>query len=429
MGTPNGTTETFTIKAKAVHGDTYDYSKVDYVNCRTNVLIVCKVHGDFTQNPQNHLNGKGCLKCGQESKKLKQSGTTEDFIKRSKEIHGNDTYNYSKVVYRNNTTKVKIICSNHGEFETFPPVHLKGIGCDECNQNRRSTIQEWIKKANDVHNGKYTYLDTEEYINRQTAMTITCPEHGTFQQKPICHLRGFGCKQCAINAYAESKRKTTDEFVVEAIKKRGTKFDYSKVNYINAVTKVSIICLIKNQKGSVHGEFLQSPHNHLHGRNGGCPKCNMCPSCELWMTNGRICTYCKPKNQNLQFKKTKEMKAVKYLKEKLPNQDFIHNRSVGKDCTDGHLFPDIRFDCEFYFVVVEIDEFKHRGASYSCDKQRMYDIIAKLGLPTIFIRYNPDSKDSNLDKLLEIVKKYLELKPDSPKIWDDYGFYSEYLFY
>ncbi len=121
------------------------------------------------------------------------------------------------------------------------------------------------------------------------------------------------------------------------------------------------------------------------------------------------------------------MKVVKYLRKKLPNNDFIHNRSVGKDCTNGHLLPDIRFDCENYQLIVEIDEHKHRGADYKCDKQRMYDIIAKLGQPCIFVRYNPDSKDSDINILLKTIKKLLKL--DDEKAWDEYGFKAIYLFY
>ena len=75
-----------------------------------------------------------------------------------------------------------------------------------------------------------------------------------------------------------------------------------------------------------------------------------------------------------------------------------------------------------------MDEYKHKGVSYKCDEQRMYDIIAKLGLPCIFIRYNPDSKESNKEKLLKLVEKYLKLNEDN-NIWDDYGFKVEYLFY
>jgi hypothetical protein len=159
-----------------------------------------------------------------------------------------------------------------------------------------------------------------------------------------------------------------------------------------------------------------------------CPKCKRCPSCELWQTNGRLCSYCKPKNQNKLFQKTKEIKVVNFLRDQLPDNEFIHNKSIGKDCNEGHLYPDIRFDCSYYHIIVEVDEFQHRGANYECDQQRMYNIIAKLGLPCIFIRYNPDNKISELNVLLNTVKKYLDLSFDTI-IWDEYGYYCEYLFY
>ena len=58
------TTEEFIAKAKAVHGDRYDYSKVKYVNNQTPVEIVCPIHGTFIQRPLNHLRGNGCPQCG-----------------------------------------------------------------------------------------------------------------------------------------------------------------------------------------------------------------------------------------------------------------------------------------------------------------------------------------------------------------------------
>ena len=164
----------------------------------------------------------------------------------------------------------------------------------------------------------------------------------------------------------------------------------------------------------------------------------MCPSCQLWRTNGKLCGYCLPKNKNKLYQKTKEYAVVKYLKDHLPDYDFIHNQSVGSDCTkgekensNGHLYPDIRYDCGHYHLIVEVDEHKHRGADYKCDEQRMYDIIAKLGLPCIFIRYNPDSQESNKEILLQKIKDYLELdvESDGSELWNDYGFNAEYLFY
>lgn len=120
------------------------------------------------------------------------------------------------------------------------------------------------------------------------------------------------------------------------------------------------------------------------------------------------------------------MAVVKFLKDKL-EYDFIHNKSVSSDCTGTHLFPDILFDCDFYHLIVEIDEHKHRGSNYSCDEKRMYDIIAKLGTPCIFIRYNSDNKNSDENVLLDKINFYLNI--EDIKDWDNYGFKCEYLFY
>ena len=50
----------FIENAKKVHGDKYDYSKVQYVDSDTKVCIVCPIHGEFEQFPGNHLRGYGC---------------------------------------------------------------------------------------------------------------------------------------------------------------------------------------------------------------------------------------------------------------------------------------------------------------------------------------------------------------------------------
>ena len=123
------TTEEFIERAIKVHGDKYDYSNVEYKNAFTPVEIICKVHGVFKQKPNVHLNGHGCQLCGG-SLPL----NTEEFIKRSAEIHGNK-YDYSKSEYVNNHTKVCIICPEHGEFMQTAGHHLNGIGCPSCNES------------------------------------------------------------------------------------------------------------------------------------------------------------------------------------------------------------------------------------------------------------------------------------------------------
>lgn len=130
------TQEEFIRRAKDVHGDKYDYSKVEYKSTSKKVLIVCPMHGDFWQTPQQHFKTCGCEKCSYDNR---GASTTEAFIKRAKEIHGNK-YDYSKVQYVKSTTKVCIVCPKHGEFWQTPSSHVNAKqGCQKCYDDRRRT--------------------------------------------------------------------------------------------------------------------------------------------------------------------------------------------------------------------------------------------------------------------------------------------------
>ena len=120
-------TKDFITKAKSIHGDIYDYSKVEYVQNRQAIIIVCKVHGEFLQVPHTHTLGSGCTKCRNE----RLSDTSEQFIEKAVKIHG-ELYDYSKVIYKNNLTKVIIGCKKCGDFEQTPGNHLAGKHCRKC---------------------------------------------------------------------------------------------------------------------------------------------------------------------------------------------------------------------------------------------------------------------------------------------------------
>lgn len=136
------TTEEFIRRARKVHGNTYDYSKVVYEGKDKPVMIICKEHGEFEQTPNNHWKGKGCWKCAG-VKPL----TQEEFIQKSREVHG-DKYDYSKSVYVKNDVKVTITCPLHGDFEQVPMSHMKGIGCPVCgNEARHRSKREYLKRA------------------------------------------------------------------------------------------------------------------------------------------------------------------------------------------------------------------------------------------------------------------------------------------
>ena len=252
-------TELFIEKSRLVHGDKYDYSKVDYKNSGTKVIIICQQHGEFQQTPNNHLHGGyGCCKCGGTSK-----SNTTDFVEKSIKIHGN-LYDYSKVNYINSITKTTIICQEHGEFQQTPKLHLKGAGCGKCAGTAKITESEFLDKCNEKFGDLYDYSKMN-YKNFNSIITICCKIHGNISIIPKSHLKGIGCSKCG-NVLNGNKRKIPlDEFIKKCREKHGDKYDYSKVDYIDANTKIIIIC-------KEHGEFQQKPNHHLN-RGSCCPKC------------------------------------------------------------------------------------------------------------------------------------------------------------
>ena len=173
----------------------YEYNKVVYDNVKKKVIITCKIHGDFLQTPDNHLQGQGCKDCSKISTANKQSKTTDDFVKEAKDTH-DDLYSYEKSKYVNSKVKVKITCSVHGDFLQLPNSHVSGAGCPTCSGNIRSNTEDFIVKATNIHNGLYGY-DRVNYINNSTKVNIKCPIHGYFEQSPATHILGQGCNTCA----------------------------------------------------------------------------------------------------------------------------------------------------------------------------------------------------------------------------------------
>lgn len=184
------TTEDFILQAKEVHGNKYDYSNVDYENATKKIKIICPIHGEFEQSPNNHLTGYGCLECGGSIKK-----TFDDFITGAHKSHG-DKYDYSKVNfidYRN--IPVEIICPIHGKFSQIPKNHVGGQGCPKC-ANKNITTDEFIIRSKKIHGNKYDYSNSI-YNGATNPIEIICPKHGPFSQSAGAHMTmGQGCPSC-----------------------------------------------------------------------------------------------------------------------------------------------------------------------------------------------------------------------------------------
>ena len=268
------TKEEFILKARQIHGWKYDYSKVVYLNNRTPVCIICPEHGEFWQTPNTHLDGTGCKKCSNEKKSKTMKKNVNDFIKQARKIHG-DKYDYSMVKYEGTHKPVCIICPEHGEFWQTPSLHLRTNGCKKCTSSengdkRKLKKNDFIKKAKEIHGDKYDYTKIE-YKDYYTPVTIICPVHGEFKQKPYLHVFGQGCKKCGDERKNKGRTKSVETFIKESNTIHNNKYDYSKVEYVNNHTKVCIICHEKDANGNEHGEFWQTPNRHLN--KNGCPKC------------------------------------------------------------------------------------------------------------------------------------------------------------
>lgn len=223
------TTEKFIEKAKSVHGDKFDYSKTEYKGYGIKTTFICKKHGEFEQSPHDHIFGKVCCpECVKEindaqkkpKKVVERKDPTEEFIRKAKEIWG-EKYDYSKTVYEGSLKNVTIICPVHGEVEVLPARHLnrnKFSGCPKCNYEENVRVQQSKKRPKKEK-------ETKE----------------------------------------ERSERLRNAFIEKAKALYGDKYDYSKVDYKNNKTPVTIIC-------PIHGEFPVRPNDHIsHG--DVCPMC------------------------------------------------------------------------------------------------------------------------------------------------------------
>lgn len=206
-------TETFIKNAKSVHGDRYDYSKVNYIRSFIKVEIICRIHGSFWQLPSNHATPKkakaGCPKCAGKGM------VTEDFIKKSTEVHGG-FYKYDHAEYTLIKNKVTITCPIHGEFEQSAEDHLMGKCCRKCRNEQNAEAQrystdEFIDKAKLVHGDRYEYRDSC-YTKSVDKIGITCKKHGNFMQVAAKHLNGHGCPQCWIESFTSKGEREVAEW-------------------------------------------------------------------------------------------------------------------------------------------------------------------------------------------------------------------------
>ena len=245
------TTEEFIRKAKRIRGDEYDYSKVIYKGCKTKVCIICPEHGEFWQTPDNHLNSnQGCPTCRYIKSAKSNTLNTNIFIERAKKIHG-EKYDYSKVNYIDNKTKVCIIChekdengKEHGEFWQTPTGHIdKKTKCPRCTKNHRYTTEEFMDKLPEWVKEKYDFSKFK-YKRTHDKSVVICKEHGEFLMSPHNILKGIGCPGCSESKLEREIRlflkKNNIDFLIEY--KPTTEFNKQTIDFFLPKLKIGIEC-------------------------------------------------------------------------------------------------------------------------------------------------------------------------------------------
>ena len=210
----------FLERAKNAHNNKFDYSKVDYVNNSTPVIIICPEHGEFLQEPYSHMVLKfGCQKCAKEKQKHRNK-PIKHYIEKSNLTH-NNKFDYSLIKDEKikRETKVPIKCENgHIFYQNFHD-HASGNGCPYCAKLCVDT-ESFIKLSREKHGDKYDYSKVE-YKKQKDKVVIICPKHGEFKQNPSNHyFLGRGCPYCKTSKGEERVKKFLSKNKIDFIQQK-----------------------------------------------------------------------------------------------------------------------------------------------------------------------------------------------------------------
>ena len=268
--------------AKRKHGllKRFDYTKTNFEIPEREVnTVTCKIHGDIRISLYDHKRYKtgGCPECNSDHASASQRMSVSEFIRRAKLIHGDLTYEYSKVIpFRNQHELVTVGCKvrGHGLFQQSPANHLhktRPQGCPLCGiskgaDKRSLTLERFLEKANLVHGDTYDYSKVA-FKRSKDRIAITCKTcSSTFEQTINDHLSGYGCSTCGAERSRLAKQTVDTALAVQRCKEAwGDKYDYSQTVYVDDDTPIKVIC-------PKHGELWMDYQNHV-GLKRGCKFC------------------------------------------------------------------------------------------------------------------------------------------------------------
>lgn len=254
----------FKVDAILVHNGFYNYGNVVYIKNSVKVWITCPLHGDFQQSPCNHIAGKGCNECKRTTLSNLKSKGTEQFIIEATEKFGG-AFNYKLVKYKDRTSKISVICNQHGKQITTPVDHLRSTyGCNVCAHEMKvkaitKSTEQFVNDAVNKHGDRY-YYNLSEYSSAIDKLTIICSTHGAFEQSPNSHLSGAGCPLCVSSRGENDIRVLLNRYNINFTEQH--KFDgcvYKRKLPFDFYLPVHNVCI----------EFDGKQHYHVEHHRGG----------------------------------------------------------------------------------------------------------------------------------------------------------------
>jgi len=224
---PKLSKDDFINKSNKIHNNKYDYSLVEYTYSTDKVEIICPLHGNFNQVAITHKSGKGCPLCG--NLIVANRKTQEEFLMEASQAHCG-LYDYSKVKYINDKTKVIIICKIHGDFLQQPGSHIRQTqGCPKCNSsNGELLISSLLSKIN-VLNIREKRFDGCRY-KRSLPFDFYLPEYNlVIEYDGVQHFRPIN-----FNGTFKTKESLLENFELTKLKDK-IKNDFCKLEGIKMI--------------------------------------------------------------------------------------------------------------------------------------------------------------------------------------------------
>lgn len=366
----------FIEDAKLVHGDKYNYSKVNYITSKDPVTITCDIHGDFEQTPNAHLRGQGCKKCYDEVRGISTRLSQEEFIDKCNKIH-NYVYSYDKTVYTRTIDKVTITCPIHNDFEQLAINHMNGVGCPKCSkeafkQKVKTDKEVFVERARLMHNDDYEYDKLPDRINYSSKYDIFCNKCKVyFTQSLSSHVSGKGHLECS------NQPMTNEEFIERSKEIHDDTYNYSLCNYVGSNYRVRLIC-------PIHGPFSQRASTHLRGC--GCFHCGRTKAIENTRTpiNDYIRKAREIHGEKFDYSLVKFTSMGNNIDIICPTHGIITQRASGHlkyGCEQCHYESKLLTQEQFLDKAKEVhgDEYDYSEAIYKSNREPVVIICKKHG--------------------------------------------------